>query len=74
MTEAHCPTQTSGEKTVPAHLILLRDALAHGQGRNTRACPAGRSHTSPRRGTDRTAPATQITLAQWVSRTTSCIR
>ncbi|MGW2085092.1 hypothetical protein [Streptomyces sp. NPDC001880] len=74
MTEAHCLTQTSGEKSVPAHLTLLRDALARGQGRNTRACAAGRGQTSPRRrGSDRTAPRTQITLAQWVSRTSSCI-
>ncbi|MFH8519207.1 hypothetical protein ACH4CE_29795 [Streptomyces gelaticus] len=77
MTEAHCLTQMSGEKSVPAHLTLLRDALARGQGKNAQACAAGRAargHASSRRGPGRTGPTMQITLAQWVSRTTSCTR
>ncbi|ELP66326.1 zf-HC2 domain-containing protein [Streptomyces turgidiscabies] len=125
MTEAHCLTEKSGEKTaieecrtvrellcghalktpapeeasavrahlatcdtcrdthdcrasVPAHLSLLRDALACDRGRHTRACAAthaDRRHASPRRGRpDPSAVTMQITLSQWVSRTTSSIR
>ncbi|MFF2411921.1 zf-HC2 domain-containing protein [Streptomyces sp. NPDC058092] len=63
---------------VPAHLTLLRDALAGGQGRNRRACAANRAergHGSPRHRTpDRAARTTQITLSQWVSKTTSYIK
>ncbi|MFD7496235.1 hypothetical protein ACFV8T_28245 [Streptomyces sp. NPDC059832] len=78
MIEAQCLTKTSGEKPVPAHLTLLRDALACGQGQSMRAgvaTRAERSHACSRRsGSDRAAPTMQITLAQWVSRTTSSIK
>lgn len=125
MTEAHCLTKNSGEKTaaeecrtirellaahelktlapgeassvrahlatcdmcrhkhgslvtVPAHLSLLRDALACGKGRHTRVCAATPDecrHASPRRRRPGRSPVTrQITLSQWVSKTTSCIR
>ena len=99
MTEAHCLTKKSDEKTavgecrtirelpaghdpktppaVPAHLSLLRDALACGKGRNTRthaATRADRSHTSPRHRRPHRALTTQLTLSQWVNRTTSHIR
>ncbi|MEH0423081.1 zf-HC2 domain-containing protein [Streptomyces sp. B21-083] len=64
--------------SVPAHLSLLRDALARDKGRHTRACAATRDdcrHASPRRRRpDPSAVTTQITLSQWVSRTTSSTR
>ncbi|MCZ4101784.1 anti-sigma factor family protein [Streptomyces sp. H39-C1] len=64
--------------SVPAHLSLLRDALACGKGRHTPACAAPRDecrHASPRRRRpDPSAVTMQITLPQWVSRTSSCIR
>ncbi|MCZ1000825.1 zf-HC2 domain-containing protein [Streptomyces mirabilis] len=63
---------------VPAHLSLLRDALACGKGRSTRT-HAGtrpdRGHSSPRhRRPHRASLTMQLTLPQWVSRTTSPIR
>ncbi|MET7354815.1 zf-HC2 domain-containing protein [Streptomyces mirabilis] len=63
---------------VPAHLSLLRDALACGKGRSTRTHAATRSdrgHASPRHRRPHRANLTmQLTLSQWVSRTTSYIR
>jgi predicted anti-sigma-YlaC factor YlaD len=63
---------------VPAHLILLRDALACGKGRNTRTHAATRadcSHAPPRHRRPRQANlAMQLTLSQWVNETTSHIR
>ncbi|MER5903510.1 zf-HC2 domain-containing protein [Streptomyces mirabilis] len=63
---------------VPAHLSLLRDALACGKGRNTRTHAAtrpDRGHASPRHRRPHRANLTrQLTLSQWVSRTTSHIR
>ncbi|WP_327434810.1 zf-HC2 domain-containing protein [Streptomyces sp. NBC_01236] len=63
---------------VPAHLSLLRDALACGKGRNTRTHAATRpdcSHASPcHRRPHRAALTRQLTLSQWVNRTTSHIR
>lgn len=63
---------------VPAHLSLLRDALACGKGRNARTHAATRpdcGHASPRHHRPyRAAPARQLTLSQWVNRTTSHIR
>ncbi|MFG2563520.1 zf-HC2 domain-containing protein [Streptomyces sp. NPDC048496] len=60
---------------VAAHLSLLRDALACGRGQNRRMCAVTRaecSHASPRRRSpDRAALPTQITLSQWVSKTTT---
>ncbi|MFD7068669.1 zf-HC2 domain-containing protein [Streptomyces sp. NPDC059913] len=47
---------------VPAHLALLREALAHGQGPGRGDAPSGR------RGAERAATR-QITLSQWVSKT-----
>ncbi|MFD5814264.1 hypothetical protein [Streptomyces sp. NPDC127038] len=62
---------------VPAHLSLLRDALARGEDRQARTCPAtgtGRGPTHPRhRRPFRAALTTQITLSQWVSKTSSCV-
>ncbi|MFH8473347.1 zf-HC2 domain-containing protein [Streptomyces sp. NPDC018000] len=64
---ATCPTCRDVHDcpaTLPAHLFLLRDALADSDGR------AERRHAAPcRRGPARTAEATQLTLSQWVSRT-----
>ncbi|WP_406379471.1 zf-HC2 domain-containing protein [Streptomyces sp. NBC_01618] len=75
---ATCRDERDCRAAVPAHLTLLRDALASGQGRNRRACAATRAergHASPgHAGPYRAAPTTQITLSQWVSKTTSCIR
>ncbi|MFK0024994.1 zf-HC2 domain-containing protein [Streptomyces sp. NPDC090798] len=63
---------------VPAHLSLLRDALARGKGRSTRTHAAtrpDRGHASPRHRRPHRANVTmQLTLSQWVSRTTSHIR
>ncbi|MFJ1601770.1 zf-HC2 domain-containing protein [Streptomyces sp. NPDC088253] len=63
---------------VPAHLSLLRDALACGKGRSTRTHAAtrpDRGHASPRHRRPHRANVTmQLTLSQWVSRTTSHIR
>ncbi len=73
-----CRDTRDSRASVPAHLSLLRDALACDKGRHTRACAATRGdcrHASPRRR--RAAPSavtTQITLSQWVSRTTSSTR
>ncbi|WP_369251735.1 zf-HC2 domain-containing protein [Streptomyces sp. R41] len=62
---------------VPAHLSLLRDALACGKGRNTRTHTATRadcSHASRRhRRPHRATLTTQLTLSQWVNKTTSCL-
>ncbi|MFE6668088.1 zf-HC2 domain-containing protein [Streptomyces sp. NPDC057697] len=73
-----CREAYDGSAAVPAHLRLLRDALARGQGRHRRACPAGRTargDASPRhRRPDRAAASRQITLSQWVSKTTSYTR
>ncbi|MCX4785136.1 MULTISPECIES: zf-HC2 domain-containing protein [unclassified Streptomyces] len=73
-----CRDERDRRAAVPAHLTLLRDALACGQGRNRRACAATRAergHGSSRYpGSDGAAPTTQITLAQWVSKTTSQLR
>lgn len=59
---------------VAPHLSLLRDALAHGTGRDQQMHGNGRtvhSHVSPRRSSSaRVALARQLTLAEWVSRTT----
>ncbi|RMB80258.1 hypothetical protein [Streptomyces shenzhenensis] len=64
---------------VPAHLALLRDALArdalaHGCGRSPRAHRDGLCASGPvqahRRHPARVTVARQLTLAQWVSRTT----
>lgn len=63
--------------TVAAHLTRVRDALAPTPGRRQRAYPsdqAGRRRTAPhgsrRRGPLQAAPATRLTLSEWVSRTT----
>ncbi|MFE2972935.1 zf-HC2 domain-containing protein [Streptomyces sp. NPDC059340] len=70
-----CRDEYNRLAAVPAHLSLLRDALACGKGRNTRTHAAtrpGRGHASPRhRGPHRANLTTQLTLSQWVSRTTS---
>ncbi|MER5362995.1 zf-HC2 domain-containing protein [Streptomyces sp. NPDC002785] len=72
---AACPTCRDGyycPASLPAHLFLLRDALAdspghHGMSRDGRG---ERRHEAPcRRGPARTAVASQLTLSQWVSRT-----
>ncbi|MFJ9197036.1 hypothetical protein [Streptomyces flaveolus] len=59
---------------VAPHLSLLRDALAHGTGRDQQMHGNGRtvhSHVSPRRSSSvRVALVRQLTLAEWVSRTT----
>jgi hypothetical protein len=60
---------------VPPHLSLLRDALAEDAARGRQKPGAGRYVTgfvpSRRRGPARTASlARQLTLAQWMSRTT----
>ncbi|QIY76098.1 zf-HC2 domain-containing protein [Streptomyces sp. RLB1-33] len=72
-----CRDEYDGLAAVPAHLSLLRDALACGKGRNTRTHAGtrpGRGHASPRhRGPHRANLTTQLTLSQWVSRTTSPI-
>ncbi|MFF2009647.1 anti-sigma factor family protein [Streptomyces sp. NPDC058195] len=66
---AACRRRYGRPAAVPAHLTLLCEALARGQGRR-RACPAagpGRGDGSAQRATTR-----QITLSQWVSKTASC--
>lgn len=64
--------------SVPAHLSLLRDALACGKGPHTQPCADTRDacrHASPRRRRPyRSAVTRQITLSQWVSRIASCVR
>ncbi|MER7688949.1 zf-HC2 domain-containing protein [Streptomyces sp. NPDC097610] len=73
-----CPDGYDRLAAVPAHLSLLRDALACGNGRNTRTHAGTRSdrgHPSPRHRRPHRANLTmQLTLSQWVSRTTSHIR
>ncbi|MGW2835424.1 zf-HC2 domain-containing protein [Streptomyces sp. NPDC001286] len=63
--------------SVPAHLSLLRDALACNKDRHTPACAAARSqcrHRSPSgRRPFRSAVTMPITLSQWVSRTASSV-
>ncbi|GAA3379587.1 hypothetical protein GCM10020367_63750 [Streptomyces sannanensis] len=63
---------------VAAHLNLLRDALARGKGRSRRMYAVTRAdcgHASPRRRRPHRAALTrQITLSQWVSRTTTSFR
>ncbi|MEU6874514.1 hypothetical protein ACIODX_28820 [Streptomyces sp. NPDC088190] len=75
---ATCREAYECSAAVPAHLTLLRDALACGQGRHRRVCPAGRTargDAAPRhRRPDRAAATRQITLSQWVSKTTSSTR
>ncbi|GAA3379415.1 hypothetical protein GCM10020367_62850 [Streptomyces sannanensis] len=60
---------------VAAHLSLLRDALAPDTGRNRSMCAvpqAEHGHALPhRRRPDRAALTRQITLSQWVSKTTT---
>ncbi|MGW0964697.1 hypothetical protein [Streptomyces sp. NPDC002516] len=62
---------------VPAHLSLLRDALARGDAGHARtgtATGSDRGPASPRpRRPFRAAPTTRITLSQWVSKTTSYV-
>ncbi|MFF2327180.1 MULTISPECIES: hypothetical protein [unclassified Streptomyces] len=62
-------------RALPAHLSLLRDALAAGADRHQEVYgkgEAGDRHAAPcRRGPARVAGTTQLTLAQWVSRTAS---
>ncbi|MFF1723245.1 zf-HC2 domain-containing protein [Streptomyces sviceus] len=73
-----CRGDHDNRASVPAHLTLLRDALACGKGPHTQPCAATRDacrHASPRRR--RPDPSTvtlQLTLSQWVSRTASCTR
>ena len=73
-----CRDKHDSRASVPAHLSLLRDALACGENRHSQACAATRDecrHASPRRRRPyRSAVTMQITLSQWVSRTASCIR
>ncbi|MFF4354733.1 zf-HC2 domain-containing protein [Streptomyces sp. NPDC001530] len=63
---------------LPAHLSLLRDALACGKVPNTRTHAGTRadsSHASPRHRRPHRATLTmQLTLSQWVTKTTSPIR
>ncbi|MFF9506885.1 zf-HC2 domain-containing protein [Streptomyces sp. NPDC014724] len=73
---ATCSTCRAGydcSEAVPAHLFLLRQALADSTGRQQAACEDGRTEhhrVAPcRRGPVRTSGATQLTLSQWVSRT-----
>ncbi|MFB7915848.1 hypothetical protein [Streptomyces sp. NPDC056061] len=59
-----------GRTALPAHLSLLRQALAESTGRNRgTGKDAGDRAQAPRLRPDRTARTTQLTLAQWVSRT-----
>jgi hypothetical protein len=73
-----CRDECDRLAVVPAHLSLLRDALACGRGRNARTHAANGpdcGHAFPRhRRPHRSAPARQLTLSQWVNRTTSPIR
>ncbi|MFE7351735.1 zf-HC2 domain-containing protein [Streptomyces sp. NPDC057543] len=73
-----CRDERDCRAAVPAHLTLLRDALASGQGRNRRASAAtgadGGQASSRHRRPGGAAPTTQITLSQWVSKTTSYVR
>ncbi|MGW3099548.1 hypothetical protein ACWDCC_39575 [Streptomyces sp. NPDC001102] len=66
-----------GRASVPAHLSLLRDALARGKDQHTQACAATRGrcgHASPcGHRPFRSARTMPITLAQWVSRTASSV-
>ncbi|MGW1068919.1 hypothetical protein ACWD4F_30915 [Streptomyces aureus] len=66
-----------GRAAVPAHLFLLRDALARDEDQLTQACAATRGrrgHASPAgRRPFRSAGTMSITLSQWVSRTTSSV-
>ncbi|MFF2133385.1 zf-HC2 domain-containing protein [Streptomyces olivochromogenes] len=73
-----CRDECDRLAAVPAHLSLLRDALACGKGRSTRTHAAtrlDRGHSSPRhRRPHRSNLTMQLTLSQWVSRTTSHIQ
>ncbi|MFD8306793.1 zf-HC2 domain-containing protein [Streptomyces sp. NPDC059690] len=70
---AACRDRHDSRASVPAHLSLLRDALACHKDRHTQACAATRGHcghASPsRRRPFRSAVTMPITLSQWVSRT-----
>ncbi|MFJ9683407.1 zf-HC2 domain-containing protein [Streptomyces sp. NPDC101194] len=73
---ATCSTCRAGydcSEAVPAHLFLLRQALADSTGRQQAAREDGGAEhhrVAPcRRGPVRTTGATQLTLSQWVSRT-----
>ncbi|MFD4548573.1 zf-HC2 domain-containing protein [Streptomyces sp. NPDC058466] len=72
---ATCRDEYDCLSAVPAHLSLLRDALACDKRRNTRthaATGADFSHASaPRRRPHRATLTTQLTLSQWVTKTTS---
>ncbi|MFE7462929.1 zf-HC2 domain-containing protein [Streptomyces sp. NPDC057499] len=71
---AACRAEHVRPAAVPAHLTMLCEALAHGQGRERRAGaaagPGGSDGPVQRRGAER-ATARQITLSQWVSKTAS---
>ncbi|WP_335937466.1 hypothetical protein [Streptomyces sp. PTD5-9] len=58
---------------LPAHLLLLRDALADRDGRSRRTETSARTGTRPgaprRPAPVRTGGAKQLTLSEWVSRT-----
>jgi hypothetical protein len=73
-----CRDEYDCSTAVPAHLSLLRDALACGKGRNTRLHAATRAdcgHPTPsHRRPHRATLTMQLTLSQWVNRTTSQIR
>lgn len=69
----HCVT------AAPAHLFLLRKALAHESGRQqpsylsgSAGCRHGSRHRCRRHGAARGGVATSLTLSQWVSRI-SCV-
>lgn len=72
--EGHCPA------AVPEHLSLLRKALVYDTGRQRpsylpgpAACHHGSRHGRGRYSAARRAPATSLTLSQWVSRL-ACVR
>lgn len=76
----HCRDEHHCLTAVPEHLSLLRKALAYDAGRHQPSSlpgPAAYRHGSrhrPRRpSAARRAPATSLTLSQWVSRL-ACVR
>ncbi|MEU3340459.1 zf-HC2 domain-containing protein [Streptomyces sp. NPDC006668] len=70
-----CRDRHDGRASVPAHLSLLRDALARDEDQHAQACAATRGHwgrAAPSgRRPFRSAVTVPITLSQWVSRTAS---
>ncbi|WP_339134433.1 hypothetical protein WJM95_32960 [Streptomyces sp. f51] len=76
-TRGICGDDHDRPAAVPAHLSLLRDALARGEdlhARTSTATGAESGQASPHhRRPFRAAPTTRITLSQWVSKTTSYV-